>query len=420
MLGYIHIASILRACLALLCREFVRAISISPLCAPRKYPQCIYVTRFVCILWLSSWHALRYAAKTLAQIFILEVSVIQLAEYQIVALEVLGSIPGSYLIMWTKRTHRTAMPVVISPRAAFLSLAFINSIFRKTPLVYTSVQNLVALLGLSVHTPLNSPLLAHIPFLLTPPVGKFVEHAQPYLPTAFTFARQFFRNYLRVSLHLPSEAQSAHATYSLYYMYNSGKNLGFINAKCFFRVWSNFIAFLENLFYYNVSMLSFSTPYLKNESIALSWGYLQFFKYQWRLSNLFYLFTDNKNFPSVVQFLKALKLKNFSLALVTDITFHKSTIYCLHTHGFTTVGPLPISTSLHELHFSIPVTANTFTSNLFFLRLVLKIKALSSHSLFNSRKRMWGQYSLPTKILYESEEDLVFSPDLTRAPSNWY
>lgn len=99
MLGYIHIASILRACLALLCREFVRAISISPLCAPRKYPQCICVTRFVCILWLSSWHALRYAAKTLAQIFILEVSVIQLAEYQIVALEVLGSIPGSYLIM---------------------------------------------------------------------------------------------------------------------------------------------------------------------------------------------------------------------------------------------------------------------------------------------------------------------------------
>jgi hypothetical protein len=172
------------------------------------------------------------------------------------------------------------MPVVISPRAAFLSLSFVNSVFRKTPLVYTSAQNLVALLGLSVHTPLNAPSLAHIPFLITPPAQGFVERVQPYLPTAFTFARQFFRNYLRVSLHLPSEAQSAHATYSSYYMYNSGKNLGFINAKCFFRVWSNFIAFLENLFYYNVSILSFSNPYLKNESVALSWGYLQFFKYQ--------------------------------------------------------------------------------------------------------------------------------------------
>lgn len=312
------------------------------------------------------------------------------------------------------------MPVVISPRAAFLSLTFVNSIFRKTPLMYTNAHNLGVLLGLSVHAPLNTPLPAHIPFLVTPPAHRSVERAQPYLPATFTFARQFFRNYLRVSLHLPSEAQSAHATYSSYYMYNSGKNLGFINVKCFFRVWSNFIAFLENLFYYNVSMLSFSNPYLKNESIALSWGYLQFFKYQWRLSNLFYLFADNKNFPSVVQFLKALKLKNFSLALVTDVTFHKSTVYCLHTHGFTTVGPLPISTSLHDLHFSLPVTANTFTSNLFFLRLTLKIKALSSYSLFNSRKKIWGQYSLPTKILHESEEDSAFSPDLTRTPSTWY
>jgi hypothetical protein len=52
-------------------------------------------------------------------------------------------------------------------------------------------------------------------------------------------------------------------------MYDSVKNSGFINIKSFFRAWSPFIAFAENIFHYNVPLLAFFNPYLKEEHEAL-------------------------------------------------------------------------------------------------------------------------------------------------------
>ncbi len=245
--------------------------------------------------------------------------------------------------------------------------------------------------GFSIKSLHNKPTSAYVKFLLVPPTKKSVEHPLCYSPTNFDFSKQFFRHYVRLGLYTPSEAYTPHSSYSAYYMYNSGKNLGFINIKSFFKTWSIFIAFLENLFYYNVPILAFSNPYLKEESIALSWGYLQFFKHQWRLSNLFYLFTNNKNSPEITKFFKMLKLKNFNLAVVTDITYHQSTAYCLHVSNFITVGPLPLTMSMYSLSFALPVTANNFVSNLFFLRTVLKLKVLSSYSLFSKYRHYWRQ-----------------------------
>jgi hypothetical protein len=273
-----------------------------------------------------------------------------------------------------------------------VSLVFINSILRRDLFSYYSMLHMFVTTPQSLFNKnlLNKPGFSYVKFLLTPLTKKTVEHPLHYLPKNFNFSKQFFKHYIKLGLYTPSEAYNVHFSYSDYYMYNSGKNLGFLNVKLFFRVWSLFIAFLENLFYYNVSLLAFSNPYLKEESLALSWGYLQFFKYQWRLSNLFYLFTNNKNIPEAAKFFKMLKLKNFSLAIITDITYHHSTTHCLHVNNFVTVGPLPLTMSLYALSFSLPVTANNFVSNLFFLRLTLKVKALSCHSLFNKRKLHWA------------------------------
>jgi len=269
---------------------------------------------------------------------------------------------------------------------------FVNNVLGRNQVSYYGMLNALTASNLSFsnQTLLFRPVSSYIKFLLTPAHKKSVEHPLHYLPKNFNFSKQFFKHYLKLGLYIPSEAYNVHFSYSTYYMYNSGKNLGFINIKSFFRVWSSFIAFVENIFYYNVPLLAFSNPYLKEESVALSWGYLQFFKYQWRLSNLFYLFTNNKNLPEVSKFLKMLKLKNFNLAVVIDITYHQSTTHCLHVNNFITVGPLPLTMSLYSLSLSIPVTANNFVSNLFFLRMLLKLKTLGTHSLFNKRKSNWA------------------------------
>ena len=109
-----------------------------------------------------------------------------------------------------------------------------------------------------------------IKFGLTSPQVHFTQKSFAYLPSQRTFSKQFFRHYIKLNMFIPSEAYTIHGSYSQFYLLNSGKNLSFLNIKGFFRVWSLFIAFLENLFYYNISVISFSSPYLKEESLSLN------------------------------------------------------------------------------------------------------------------------------------------------------
>ena len=225
---------------------------------------------------------------------------------------------------------------------------------------------------------------------LVPSIKKHTQHSVTYLPSNSTFSKQFFKHYIKLNLFIPSEAYTVHSSYSRFYLLNSGKNLAFLNLKWFFKVWSLFISFLENLFYYNVLAISFSNPFLKEESLSLNWNYLELFKGKWRFSNLFYLFVNNSNTPNISKFLQALRLKNYHIAFVSDVIYHKRTVHSLNKNNFISVGPLPLTLSFYTLSFSIPVATNSLVSNTFFLRLVLKVKSQNSFSFFNRRKLHWN------------------------------
>jgi len=107
---------------------------------------------------------------------------------------------------------------------------------------------------------------------------------------------------------------------------------------------------------------------------------------------LFYLFTNNKNLLGASKFLKMLKLKNFNLSVLADITYHQSITHRLHVNNFTTVVSLPPVMSPYSLSLPPPisVTASNFVSNLFFLHMLLKLKTLGTHPLFNKREPNWA------------------------------
>lgn len=121
---------------------------------------------------------------------------------------------------------------------SLLSLVFINSVLGKGLVPYYGMLNALTASSLtfSNRTLLFRPVSSYIKFLLTPPHKKSVEHPLHYLPKNFNFSKQFFKHYVRLGLYIPSEAYNVHFSYSTYYMYNSGKNLGFLNIKAFFRV----------------------------------------------------------------------------------------------------------------------------------------------------------------------------------------
>jgi hypothetical protein len=78
-------------------------------------------------------------------------------------------------------------------------------------------------------------------------------------------------------------------------------------------------------------------------------------------------------------YFKRFLLKGFRSAFVIDLYYHKNTLHFLNKFKFVTIGPVPLFSNLYTFYISLPVVSNSVFSNLFFLRLVLKLKKLNSN-----------------------------------------
>jgi hypothetical protein len=136
-------------------------------------------------------------------------------------------------------------------------------------------------------------------------------------------------------------------------------------------------------------VLCFSTPYFRDETLALNWTYFKFFKSSWRFSRIFYFFINNKNTEETALFFKSIGNQHTKLTFLIDTFFHKNTLHFLNKNKFISIGAVPLTSNLYLLSVSLPIATNTLLSNLFFMRLILKLKVKSSSYLFNSRFTHW-------------------------------
>ena len=109
-------------------------------------------------------------------------------------------------------------------------------------------------------------------------------------------------------------------------------------------------------------------------------------KHLWRFSKLFVSFVDTNVYGNLFFFFRYLKIKNINLFLVIDIIYHSRTLHFLHRFTYFTLGPVPMTQSCYSLSVSLPVSSNSVISNLFFMRLILKLKSLTSETFFNKQK----------------------------------
>lgn len=203
------------------------------------------------------------------------------------------------------------------------------------------------------------------------------------------FSKQFFYDYLKLNFFIPYQKLTPHASYNIYYIYNNATNAGFINLKRFFQVWVIFITFLENIFYYNIKLLYFFSPYFRTECLALNYSVSALFANSWRYSKLFYFFVNNTISREFTHFLFFLKLKSLHFTMFVDIFYHKTTLHFFSLNNFVTIGPVPITTNLYTLNIAIPIASNTLISNLFFIRLIFKLKQLNERYIYFFKKSLW-------------------------------
>ena len=85
-------------------------------------------------------------------------------------------------------------------------------------------------------------------------------------------------------------------------------------------------------------------------------------------------FLNNKTTLRNKRYFYFLTLLGYRLAFITDIYYHSKTVYYLNHFKYISVGPVPLSSNFYLLTIAVPTSSNFLFSNLFFLRLIIKLK----------------------------------------------
>lgn len=199
--------------------------------------------------------------------------------------------------------------------------------------------------------------------------------------------RKLLKIFLSMNTWIPTRTIKVNHTFSAIFFFDNNSNAGLFNLSKISSVWTNLSTFISNLFYYNEGHLTFSNPYLKYEVLSLNWFALGNLKNIWRFTNRFTFFLNSETSLENHYFFKYLLALNYKIVFLVDINYHRKTVHYLLKNKFISVGPVPISDNFYLLTVSLPVSSNSVFSNLFFIRLVLKIRKSSLRFKWLERTR---------------------------------
>lgn len=206
--------------------------------------------------------------------------------------------------------------------------------------------------------------------------------------TESLFTKDLFRSFIYLNTWLPTPRVQVHASFNIFYLYNKDVGIGCFNLKRVFQAWTNIIVFITNIFFYKLNYLAFGNSYFKYEILSLNWYSFNLTKFLWRYSHPFIFFLKNRTTLENKEYFDFLIQKNYKIAFVVDIQYHSRTIHYFNKYKFITIGAVPISSNFFLLTVSLPTSSNLIFSNLFFLRLILKIKKSNAKLVYNNYKNI--------------------------------
>jgi hypothetical protein len=199
---------------------------------------------------------------------------------------------------------------------------------------------------------------------------KISDFKKPHSPLNMVF----YYRILYTNMWLPTRNVATHPSFNSFYFFNKYQNIGCFNFKKVFNLWVNIFTFLINIFFYNLKYLVFGNSYFKYEVLALNWHGTNFSQVIWKYVGSFVFFLNNKTTLRNKRYFYFLTSLGYKLAFITDIYYHAKTVYYLNHFKYISVGPIPISSNFYLLTIAVPTSSNFLFSNLFFLRLVIKLK----------------------------------------------
>ena len=272
----------------------------------------------------------------------------------------------NYLLLTTVLTSNELRVVAnSSPTSSSLRFTYVYSTLKSTGI-------LIQTTSLNPWTTPNTPLRLKL-FKKNPSTYFFSQKV-----VSAAFLKKTFTVFIRLNFFLSTTEFKTYSGAKQTYFSTSPQGLTLSSLGIAFRFWHTFYIFLSNIHYFKLPLLYFTNSLFRQEALALNWTYFLRFKFLWKYTQQFFYFLDNKISHRATQVFLSLRKLSFNIAFVSDVQYHKNTLYYLSRSGFYILGIVPSTNKFFFLNFIIPSASNNFVSQFFFLRLLIQSKHLTS------------------------------------------
>jgi len=156
-----------------------------------------------------------------------------------------------------------------------------------------------------------------------------------------------------------------------------------------FNRWYDFFNLVFNILYFNINCLYFGNKLFKNEILSFNWSLTSNLKHYWKhIRPYLYLKPHKINDKTNVLFSNITEY-NTSISFIFDTCYHTNTVYYLKRWNFYTIGSVPITSNMYNVHFALPISDDSVFMHLFFMRLVFFIKKSSLEYKYRNLRLNW-------------------------------
>jgi hypothetical protein len=180
----------------------------------------------------------------------------------------------------------------------------------------------------------------------------------------------------------------------LFYMRVVKKSLVIFDTENFFARWRDGFNLIFHIFYYKFVPVVFSSPYFKNETLALNWHYTSFDINLWRYYFPFLVFKPNTYNHKITYYFNKLASLGTDFYLISDAAYHFKHIYYMSKCKLYSVGL--ISANMNPWLLSYPIIGffDSYVTQFFFLKLLICEDRRAQHVRYFLLKNYWWFFLL--------------------------
>lgn len=200
---------------------------------------------------------------------------------------------------------------------------------------------------------------------------------------------------------------SANGNFKLFYIKDFTDKIVVLDVPTFFKRWKDSYSLLFNIFWYELNLTIFGSPFFKIETLSLNWHSNAFDINFWKYFHPFFIFKSNEYGKVVDFFFEKLNQHNKGFFIISDCFYHFKNAHYLKKKNYYTIGLVDVRTDPWLVTYPIVSFFESFVTQLFFLKLLVFIHRQALLLRYNLFKNIWTVFSTTISLNKFKKSELI-------------